>query len=105
VVAKKVSLKKLLRKGIVVTVGANEPAAFELEIAAAAKSARLAQVGNLIVSAKQIALGGGQRSVKLTIAKKFRKALRAKSRLRLKVVATDAAGNRTVTASGIKLAR
>jgi hypothetical protein len=105
VVAKKVSLKKLLRKGIVVTVGANEPAAFELEIAAAAKSARLAQVGDLIVSAKQIAIGGGQRSVKLTIAKKFRKGLRAKSRLRLKVVATDAAGNRTVTASGIKLAR
>jgi hypothetical protein len=105
VVAKKVSLKKLLRKGIVVTVGANEPAAFELEIAAAAKSARLAQVGDLIVSAKQVAFGGGQRSVKLTIAKKFRKGLRAKSRLRLKVVATDAAGNRTVTASGIKLAR
>jgi hypothetical protein len=105
VVAKKVSLKKLLRKGIVVTVGANEPAGFELEIAAAAKSARLAQVGDLIVSAKQVAFGGGQRSVKLTIAKKFRKALRAKSRLRLKVVATDAAGNRTVTASGIKLVR
>ena len=75
-VAKKVSPKKLLRKGIVVTVGANEPAAFEFEIAAAAKSARLAQVGDLIVSAKQIAIGGGQRSVKLTIAKRFRKALR-----------------------------
>lgn len=105
VVAKKVSLKRLLRKGVNVTVGANEPAAFELEIAAAAKSARLAQVGDLIISAKKLAIGSGQRSVKLAIAKKFRKALRTKSRLRLKVVAIDAAGNRTVTASSIKLAR
>jgi Thrombospondin type 3 repeat len=105
VVAKKLSLKKVLRKGIVVKLASNEPAAFDVEVAAAAKSARLAQVGDLIVSAKTLAIGSGQRSVKLTIAKKFRKALKAKSRLRLKVVATDAAGNRTVTASGIRLAR
>lgn len=102
-VAKSVSLKQLLRKGIVVTLGSNEPASFEVEVAAAAKSARLAQVGDLIVSAKSLAIGSGKRSVKLTIAKKFRKALRPKSRLRLKVVATDAAGNRTVSSIVVRL--
>lgn len=104
-VAKKLSLKKLLRKGIVLTLGSNEPAAFDVEVAAAAKSARLAQVGDLIVSAKSLAIGSGTRSVKLTIAKKFRKALTPKSRLRLKVVATDAAGNRTVQSVVVRLKR
>jgi hypothetical protein len=98
-------LKTLLRKGIVVKLGSNEPASFEVEVAAAAKSARLAQVGDLIVSAKKVALGSGARSVKLTIAKKFRKALTAKSRLRLKVAATDAAGNRTVSSVVVRLKR
>jgi hypothetical protein len=105
VVAKKVSLKRLLRRGIVVKLGSNEPASFEVEVAAAAKSARLAQVGDLIVSAKRLAFGAGTRSAKLTIAKKFRNALTPASRLRIRVVATDAAGNRTVKSVRLRLER
>ena len=102
-IAKKVSLKQLLRKGVGVKLGSNEPAAFDVEVAASVKSARLAQVGDLIVSAKKLAIGSGTRSLKLTIAKKFRKALTPKSRLRVRVVATDAAGNRTVSSIVVRL--
>jgi predicted lipoprotein with Yx(FWY)xxD motif len=104
-VAKRLSLRTLLRKGLVVRLASNERAAFDVELAAAAKSARLAQVGDLIVSAKTVALGSGARNLRLTIAKKFRKALTVKSRLRLKVVATDAAGNRKVSSVVIRLKR
>jgi hypothetical protein len=104
-VAKKISIKQLLRKGLVVIVGSNEPAGFSVDLAATAKSARLARAGDLILSSKSLAVASGRRSVKLAIAKKFRKALRASTRLRLRVVATDASGNRSSKSVVVTLKR
>jgi hypothetical protein len=101
--AKTISLKTLLAKGLNVTVGSNEPASFAFEILAQTKSAKLAKVGELVISSKSLRLGTGKRTVKLTIAKKWRKALKTKSKLTLRTVATDAKGNRSTQSKALKL--
>jgi hypothetical protein len=102
-VSKAISLKALLKKGLSVKVNSNEPTTFAFEIVAATKSAKLAKVGDLIISTKSLGSGTGTRTVKLTIAKKWRKALKTKSKLTLRTVGTDASGNRTTTTKRLKL--
>jgi hypothetical protein len=101
--SKAISLKALLAKGLNVTVGSNESASFTFEILAQTKSAKLAKVGELVISSNSLGLGTGTRTVKLTIAKKWRKAVKTKSTLTLRTVATDAKGNRSTQSSRLKL--
>jgi hypothetical protein len=99
----KVSLKKLLAKGLKVTVSSNELTAFSFQLVGATKSAKLAKVGDLVIATKSLAAGNGKRTVTLTIPKKYRKLIKTKSKLTLQTVGTDASGNRTTKSSKIKL--
>jgi Thrombospondin type 3 repeat len=101
----KVSLKTLLTKGLKVTVSSNEPTSFSFQIVGAAKGAKLSKVGDLIVATKSLAAGNGKRTVTITIAKKWRKAIGRKSKLTLQTVGTDASGNRTAKSSKLKLTK
>jgi hypothetical protein len=101
--SKTISLKTLLAKGLNVTVGSNEPASFTFEILAQTKSAKLAKVGELVISSRSVGLGTGTRTVKLTIAKKWRTAVKTRSTLTLRTVATDAKGNRSTQSKRLKL--
>jgi hypothetical protein len=103
--AKKISLKALLKKGLKVKVTTNEPASFTFEIVAQTKSAKLAKVGDLVISTKSLRSGTGTRTVTLTIAKKWRKALKTKSKLTLRTVATDSSGNRKTSSKALKLTK
>ena len=103
-VARAISLKALLRKGFTARVNSNEPASFTFEVlAVSVRGARLARVGDLVVGTKRLALGSGKRSARLGIAKKFRKAIRLRTRLVLRTVATDTSGNRTTTTKRLRL--
>jgi hypothetical protein len=104
-VSRTISLKALLAKGLVVTVNSNEPSSFAFQIVAAAQGAKLAKIGDLVIATKTLGLGSGKRKVRLTIAKKWRRALRVKSKLTLLTVATDRSGNRTSSSKRLRLKR
>ena len=101
----RVSLQTLLKKGLKVTVSSNEPTSFAFQIVGAAKSAKLAKAGDLVVATKSLASGSGKRTVTIKIAAKWRKAIKKKSKLTLQTVGTDASGNRTNTSSKLKLTK
>lgn len=95
---------KRLLAGLTFTVNPNEPTAFDATLAGAASSVKLSKTFNVTVSHKTLGLAAGRRRITL----KVRRKLLGKSRkfsLRLTLVATDAAGNKTTKRSTIKVRR
>jgi hypothetical protein len=98
---KKLRFKRLLA-GLTFTVNPSEPAAFDATLAGAARSVKLAKTYNVTISHRALKLAPGRRRITL----KVRRKLFGKSRkftLRLTLVATDAAGNKTTKRSTIKV--
>jgi hypothetical protein len=101
-VAKKVDLDAL-RKGLRIGVKTDEPAAIEARLTASARSVELARRASatVLLAEKSLGLGSGDRTLKL---KPARAALRGADRFsaQLRVVATDASGNRTTVTRTVK---
>jgi len=101
-VAKKVDLKAF-RKGLKVGVKTDEPATIDARLTARARNVELARRASatVLLAEKSLGLGSGDRQLRL---KPARAALRGADRLtaQLRIVATDASGNRTTVARKIK---
>jgi hypothetical protein len=103
-VAKKVDLEAL-RKGLKVGVNTDERATVDARLTARARNVELARRASatVLLAEKSLGLGAGDRQLKL---KPARAALRGADKLRaqLRIVATDASGNRTTVTRKIKAA-
>jgi hypothetical protein len=100
-VSKKVKLKAFL-KGLKTKVRCNEACKVVAELSGSVKSVRVSKAYSLLLARKALASGTGQRSLTLKPNKKF--IGRAKKfSVRLKLTATDAAGNVTVKTVTIKV--
>jgi hypothetical protein len=101
-VAKKVDLGAL-RKGLKIEVKTDEPATIDARLTASARNVELTRRASatVLLAEKSLGLGSGDRQLKL---KPARAALRGADRLsaRLRIVATDASGNRTTVTRTIK---
>jgi hypothetical protein len=88
-------------KGVKVTVTPGEPASVDAFLEATAKTVTLAKAFNLTLAAGSLPRAAGKRTLTLKPDKKLlgRKARKLKARVR--VVVTDAAGNRTVKTATI----
>jgi hypothetical protein len=99
---KKVDLKAL-RKGLKVGVNTDERATIDARLTARARNVELARRASatVLLAEKSLGLGSGDRKLKL---KPARAALRGADELRaqLRIVATDASGNRTTVTRRIK---
>jgi N-acetylneuraminic acid mutarotase len=100
-VPSKISLKSFL-KGLGVTLTPNEPVSLDVSLLAFAKGATIARVYNLTLAEKILGISGSKSSVKLVPSRKL--VGRAKSfTVQLRIVATDAAGNRVTVTKTIKV--
>jgi hypothetical protein len=88
------TLKQLL-KGVTATGTPTEPASLEFTLLATARSATAAAADNLVLARKFLPLGAGARSVKLKPSKQLVARQRKSFKVRVQVIATDAAGNRS----------
>ncbi|MEA2473780.1 MAG: hypothetical protein QOE06_1695 [Thermoleophilaceae bacterium] len=88
-----VSLKGLLA-GLTPSATPNEPASLEFDLLASATSITAATNGDVVLASAAFPLGGGTRSAKLKPASKLVKHQRKSFKVRVRVIPTDAAGNR-----------
>ena len=94
--------RKKLLKGISSTLSANEPVSLEVALLGKARTAGLSKTADVVLAEKSFGLSASGRSVKL----KPRRSLvgrRTRFSVRLRVVATDAAGNRSTTTKTIRV--
>jgi hypothetical protein len=91
-----VARKALLGKGLSVDLTPDEAASFEVALVGKSKSVTLARAGDTTLADAELPLAAGKRTLKLKLSRKLRRAFTKKSvKLELRIVALDAAGNRT----------
>jgi hypothetical protein len=91
-------------KGLSPSVRVSEAASLDVALLGRARSARIARAGDLVLVERHLAISARTRSVKL----KPKRSLVARSRrfsVRLRVTATDAAGNRSTKTKTIRVRR
>jgi hypothetical protein len=94
---------KLLKTGLRATILAGEPSTLRVELLGSAGAVRLARVGDVVLADRRLALGAGGRNLTLKLPQRFRRALSRRFTLTIRVTATDAAGNPTVTTRRVKV--
>ncbi len=90
---KRLSLRRFLRRGVSARVSPSEAVSLEVALLARARGARIARVGDLVLAERMLGVSSAARTVRL----KPRRRLVGRARrftVRLRVIATDAAGNR-----------
>jgi CSLREA domain-containing protein len=90
---KKTVTRKAFNKGLKVKIGANEPIAAELVLLASPRKVTIASLANLVLATKSLSRAGGTRTVTLKPSPKVKG--KRKVKVQLRVVAFDAAGNRS----------
>jgi len=90
---KKTVTRKAFNKGLKVKIGANEPVAAELVLLASPRKVTIAKLLNLVLATKSLPRAGGTRTVTLKPSPKVKG--KRKVSVQLRVVAFDAAGNRS----------
>ena len=90
-------------RGVSYPVTTNEPATITCEALATASGGRISRVGDVVIGEGKLARGTGARSCRIRIGAKYRKQVRRLKRLRVRVVATDAAGNRRESTATVRL--
>jgi hypothetical protein len=95
------SLKKFL-KGINARITADEPVALSGELLATARTARISSF-NLRLATKSAGLAAGPRTLKLKPSRRLVGHPRKRFRVRLRIVATDAAGNATIVTKTVRV--
>ena len=86
----------LLKNGLKLDVTPNEPVSLDVQLLARPRFLHGARSGDVVLARTKLALGSGKRTVKLKVLRKLRRGFtRHPVQLRVSVLATDAAGNRT----------
>jgi Ca2+-binding RTX toxin-like protein len=104
-----ISRRAFARRGLAVSLGADEAASFAVDLNAKVKrrGGRLvfsAAVGEATLGTRRLGLGTGTRSLKLKPSKRFAAAVRNRRlRLVVRVTAKDAAGNVTLTSKSVRV--
>jgi hypothetical protein len=101
--AAKLKFAKFL-KGVSLRVRPDEASSFQVELIVRAKSATVSRAGDLVLAAKSLKLAAGTRAVKLRPSRKHLRG-RRKFSVRVRVTATDAAGNRALVSKTVRVAR
>ncbi|HMJ02878.1 MAG TPA: FG-GAP-like repeat-containing protein, partial [Conexibacter sp.] len=92
-----------LKKGIRVSGNAGEESTLEFELVGRTKSLRLARVGDVVLAERSLPRAAGPQATTLRLPRSFRRSLSRRFTLTIRVTATDAAGNRTVKTSTLKV--
>jgi hypothetical protein len=96
--------KDLLGKGISFDVTPDEAASFDIALVGKTKSVTLARAGDATLADATLAQGAGKRTVKLKLTARLKRAFTKKTvKLELRIVAYDAAGNRTVVTKPLRV--
>ena len=90
-------------RGVSYPVTTDEPATITCEALATASGGRISKVGDVVIGEGKLARGTGARSCRIRIGAKYRKQVRRLKRLRVRVVATDAAGKRRESTATVRL--
>jgi len=94
--------RRALLKGVAARITPNEPARLEVALLGRARSAGLARASDVVLAERNFAMSSLRRSVRL---KPSRRLLGSRKRfsVRLRVIATDAAGNRSTKTKTIRI--
>jgi VCBS repeat protein len=92
-----------LKRGVRATADPSEASTLEFELLGSTKRIRLARAGDVVLAERALPLAPGRRSVTLKLPRKFRAGLSRRFTLTIRVTATDAAGNRTVSTKRLKV--
>ena len=82
-----------LRRGVPVTVTADEPVSAEVEVLGRSSRARVARAGDFVLAARTFRGVSGTRELTVTIARRRLRMIRRRALLTVRVTATDGAGN------------
>ena len=93
------------RRGVVVRVTPSEPSAIDLELLGTAKHAVVSRLGDVTLASKHLRRAGGRRTVRLRPKPRLLSSSRRSFTARLRLTATDAAGNRRVVQRRIRVVR
>jgi hypothetical protein len=86
----------LLRKGLKLDITANEAVSLDVQLLGRPRFLRGARSGDVVLTHTKLALGSGKRTLKLKVLRTLRRHFtRHPAQVRVSVLATDAAGNRT----------
>jgi Domain of unknown function (DUF4394)/Thrombospondin type 3 repeat len=88
--------------GVVTRIAVGEPARLEVTVLGRARSARIARAGDVVLAERRLGLSGRTRTVRLR-PKRSLASRRARFSVRLRVIATDAAGNRSTRTRTIRV--
>lgn len=89
----RVSRRAFLRRGVRLTLTPSEPVSFELQLLGALRGARIARPGDVILAEATLPQSRATRPVRLRIPRSVQRRLARRVGVRLRIVATDAAGN------------
>jgi hypothetical protein len=106
-VPSRVRRRTFVRRGARPRVNCNEPSALNIRLIGRVRRIRgqvvLQRAGDLVLAERSLRLGGGARSATLKVPRAMLRALGRRFTLRLRVEATDAAGNRSVSERRIRI--
>jgi hypothetical protein len=83
-------------RGLTVAIAPNEPSSLEVELLGTTDRAALARARDVTIASRTLPLAAGKRTVRLRPARKLVLHAHRRFTARLRVTATDAAGNRTI---------
>ena len=89
---RRIALRTLRARGVPLTVEPNRAAAFVFELRGRLRGFRIARVRDFVLVERRLRSAAGRRRVRLVVPRSERRRLRHGSRLTLRVIATDAAG-------------
>jgi hypothetical protein len=93
------------RRGVVVRVRPSESSAIDLELLGTANRAVLSRLGDVTLASKHLRRAGVRRTVRLRPRRRLLSSSRRAFTARLRVTATDAAGNRRIVQRPIRVVR
>jgi VCBS repeat protein len=102
-VARSIKRKTFLKKGIQARAASNEASTLDFELVGRTSGLRLARIGDVVLAERSLPRAAGGRATTLKLPKSFRRKLSRRFTLTIRVTATDAAGNRTVKMSTLKV--
>ena len=95
--------KRFLKKGIAAAAVPDEASTLAFELIGSTKNVRLARAGDVVLAERTLGLAAGRRGVTLRLPRRFQRGLSRRFTLTIRVTATDAAGNRTVSSARLKV--
>jgi Thrombospondin type 3 repeat len=102
---RRIALRTLRTRGVSLTVEPNRAAAFVVELRGRLRGARIARVRDFVVAERRLRSAAGRRRVRLVVPRSERRRLRRGSRLTLRVIATDAAGQSQIATRRLTVRR